>query len=665
MPSQPDQDKRSLGSKGPGLRDSATATVHVPGPFTLADVLERNSKWIIPAAWRDLGEKECLRRVREMRLANLKLREEISGRFNTDQEFREAEMKACAEDLVYWCTRWAWLYNADARQSIPFLPIEFQITEALYPFYIDQYTPLDEDNPEADRRNHMVEKPRKVGFTYCILFGGSWAMCFHHMWPIRDKGAPHVGGVAADVKDNVKDRENPESHMGRLEQILRALPTKMLPGPIREDKELDEDGNPVRKRGGKKGNTFGETKISFPENKSFIRAAAASRNAGRAGRFSWFLFDEEEFAEKARAMVRGLMDATACLWRITSVNGKGNSFHRDWSNPRLKVTRHDIHYWMVPWYGERWLKSIQEGRSDDDFQREILKNRDTRSGAAYWSPPWSEPVNVVDTEIKVCATTPLYIGLDIGKADGASLIYAQKDPETETVLGHGMVFRRGAVLEWLVPFLLGKFPERNETGDKAPGPEYWHPLDRQFVERVGEMIKVAPSVRIVAGSDAKQSSMHYDSLIVQMWRMWKIRIVPVRIDDKREAIDAVKWMVPYLRINRKVNQMTPGQYDDEGAPFTMSDVFYQYRKKTDRQTEEILPSGTPVHDHFSNPADSWQYLVKEMPRVMRRTPQEIARVQRAREMNEANGRRANSVKGLFQNVFGTMSTAGRKESVRV
>lgn len=587
-----------------------------------------------------------------MRVRNLRMREEIAVRFAEDEAFREEEMARCAEDLVYWCVRWAWLYNADARQSIPFLPIDFQVKEALYPFYLDQYTPLDEDSPEADKRHHMAEKPRKVGFTYCILFGGAWAMCFHHRWPCRDKGAPHVGGIAADVKENVKDRENPESHLGRLEQILTRLPRQMLPGPIRGGAETD-GAEVLRGPKRRKGDTFGESKISFPENKSFIIARAAGRNVGRAGRYSWFLFDEEEFAEKARGAVRSLMDATSCLWRVSSVNGKGNTFHRDFGNERLRVTRHKIRYWMVPWYDDAWLKVQRETRSEEDFQREILCNRDSHSGAAYWSPPWAEPVNVVEAEHLVAPGQTLWIGLDIGKADGAGLLYLQRDPATEMVVSHGMVYRRMCVLEWLVPFLTGEFREKNLCGDRQPAKDTWHPLDRAFVERVAALRQKAGKVRIVAGSDAKQESMHYDSLVVQMRRMWGITVTPVRLNDKREAIERVKFMVPYLRISRKVNALAPGQYDDDGgAPFTFSDVMYQYRKKTDRQTEDILPSGLPVHDQFSNPADALQYLVAEMPRVMRRTPAEVARAEAAERAAEQEEQRSKAAQGLFRGLFG-------------
>jgi hypothetical protein len=450
----------------------------------------------------------------------------------------------------------------------------------------------------------------------------------------------------------VKDRENPESHLGRVEQILKALPPWMLPGPIRPAPEEDVpvEGAPKLRR---KGDTFGEAKISFPENKSFLMVKAATRNVGRAGRYSWFLFDEEEFAERAKAAVRSLMDATSCLWRVSSVNGKGNSFHRDFSNERFKVSRHRIRYWMVPWYDEAWLQSQRDTRSEEDLQREILCNRDVHSGAAYWAPPWSDPVNVVDRDLLVRADQTFWLSLDIGKADGASVGYHQHDPEAEQVNCHGMVYRRMCTFEWLVPFLLGKFPEKNLCGDKMPPKETWHPLDRAFVEHIGRCMEKARRVVIVAGSDAKQESMHYDSLIVQAWRMWGLRIIPVRISDKKEAIERVKWGVPYIRVSRRVNEMTPGQYDDDGsALFRYSDVFYQYRKKTDRRTEEILPSGLPVHDQFSNPADQIQYAFAEMPRVMKRTPRELERAVAARKAAELDAMKAQAVKNVFRGAFG-------------
>jgi hypothetical protein len=144
-----------------------------------------------------------------------------------------------------------------------------------------------------------------------------------------------------------------------------------------------------------------------------------------------------------------------------------------------------------------------------------------------------------------------------------------------------------------------------------------------------------------------------DSFVVQCRRMWRISILPVRLNDKLEAIDKVKWMVPYLRINSKVNSLTPGQYDTtHEPPFHLSDVFFQYRKKTNRQTDEVLPAGRPVHDRFSNPADGIQYLVHEMPRVMRRSPLEVERMTVAKQAADLDRQRKGAVKVIFRNAFG-------------
>ena len=629
------------------------------GPWTLMGMMERNQEYIVPTAWREFGEAEALRRLREMQVKNLRARKELLARCETDLVYREEVMARCASDPVFYLSHFAFIWNSDARVVIPFLPLEIQVTEVIYPFYIDQYTPLDPDNPEADRRNHMVEKPRKVGITWCLIACQSWGMCFHHRWPLDGKHMPYVCGVSADVKENVQDRSNPESHMGRAEQIYRNLPVWMLPGPIRPvpDELTDDEGAPKKKRR-LKGDTFGESKISFPENKSFFWVKAMTRNVGRSVRFRNWLCDEEEFAKNAGGAVRSLQDATSCLWRVSSIDGNANSFAKDFGNPRLKIARHKIRYFHVPWYGPKWLEAMREGRTDEGFQKEILCNRNAKTGKTYWNPPFDDKVNLVDAVIPMAETQPLYLGIDIGRADGCGLLYLQRDDAAECVNFHGMVYRRDAVTDFMVPFFLGKFPTENEVGDPFPSEENWHPEDRRFVRAIGEKMLKCKSVRYYAGSDATEDRMHADSFVRQMWRLWKIRVEPVRLPDKKEAIDAVTWMIPYLRIERAVNALTPGQYDTtEEAPFTFEDVFYNYRKKTNKDTNEVLESGLPVHDRHSNPADALQILVKEMPRVMRRSPKEIERATKRITAESTRKDERFATTSLFRGYFGRLADA--------
>ena len=47
------------------------------GCWTLMGTFENNQEWIVPSAWREFGEAECLRLLRELRVMNLKERKRI------------------------------------------------------------------------------------------------------------------------------------------------------------------------------------------------------------------------------------------------------------------------------------------------------------------------------------------------------------------------------------------------------------------------------------------------------------------------------------------------------------------------------------------------------------------------------------------------------------
>lgn len=622
----------------------------IPGAFTLQAILERNQDFIIPAAWRELGAPEALRRVRAMRVRNLLQRQALLDACQDDPDAQSLEMSRCAEDFIYFVTRYLWMFNSDLRQTIPFLPVEAQVRELLYPLYFDQYTPLDPDNPSMDRRHHIVEKPRYVGASYCVLAAMVWICCFHRYWPGEEAGTPAMVAMCADREEHVYSVEDPECHMGRLEQMFRRLPKWMLPNPIYplDDEEKDKGTERLSRA-----STFSGKKISWPGTKSMIVGKAANGSFGRSKRARLALVDEEAHMTEGPATVRSADGLSACVWRLSSVKGQANSHYRDMNNPNLKITRHRLSVLDVPWYDEEWLSEKRRTMSPEDFAQEIMCDTKAQVGRAYWAPPFDMKVNVVDTPIPVVPGSTLWIGLDIGKADGLSMLYLQRDEVRQLVNCHGMVFRKDALVEWMVPFILGEFPKRNLVGDEFPSEDLWHPLDREFVRTVGKMRATATRIRVVSGSDAAEERMTSDSFVTQLWRMWRITVIPVKLTDKLEAIDKVKWMVPYFRVNSKVNALTPGQYDTtHEPPFHLSDVFFQYRKKVNRQTDEVLPAGRPVHDRFSNPADALQYLVHEMPRVMRRSPAEIQRLTTARQAAESDRLRKGAVKVVFRSAFG-------------
>jgi hypothetical protein len=559
--------------------------------LSLAEMLDANGSFIVPADWRPLGAAEVHRRAAEMRIRNLEERKDRWARLAHSPSLQREEMEACAWDLTRWCVNWGWLPNANERSVLPFLPFEAQVRELIHPFYADMVTPLDPSNPRGDDRRNIVDKPRYMGASYCILSGFLWGALFHQYW---DGGAPCVFLLAADRKEHIYSKDDQETHQGRMEQILRALPEWMLPEPI-----------------GKR--TFTAFKIAFPANKSMIRGKAAKGSFGRAQRARAALLDEEAHMADGTQTVTSAGDLTQCLWRISSVNGMGNSFAKDMHDHGLKIRRHRLKYTDCPWYDDAWLKSQQATRSPEAFQQEIMVNYRAQTGRAYWSPPFEEALNVVE-DVELLKHSPLYMMLDVGRADGAALLWGQADYQAAQFNLLGMVYRPEANEDYLVPFMLGKFPTEDRLGSKFPAASNWHAADQEFVRYLGRLYAATGPMQFITGTDAAEQRMHADSLVTHLRRRWGLIARPVKPKDKGEAIERVRRMIPHIRIPKYAATATPGQYDRTGrTPFALPEVFYRYRRKVNQQTGEVLESGMPVHDEVSNPADCLQYWALILP----------------------------------------------------
>lgn len=566
----------------------------IPPILSLEEVLERNKEWIVLSEWRNDGAALVRKRHRKMVADNMAMREKLHAELAGDEFAQAVERRRCAEDFVYWVTRYCTIFNSAERVTIPLLPWETQVREILYPLYHDQRKPLDPEDPSGDKRHHILDKPRYMGVSFCVLAGIVWLSLFHQEW---DGGTPCTSLLAADKKEHLYAPDDFETHFGRMEKMVRDLPEWMLPEPIKETG---------------KNATFAAFKIAFKANQSVIRGKAAKKSFGRAQRARIALLDEEAYMEDGHETVTSAGDLTACLWRVSSVNGMTNSHAKAMHDKHLEITRHEIRYDDCPWYDKDWLEKQRVSRSKEAFEREILCNYRVHEGGVYWCPPFSRKINLVRS-VELDPMAPLYVAIDIGRKDGTSIIYGQTSIEQRChfILGH--VYRQYATMPYLMPFILGKFPEKNRLGDPGEERSGYHPEAQQFVDYLGRLFSQVRRVFYVVGSDAAQKRVNSDSFVRDARRLWGVNVRPVRLMDKLEAIARVTTMVPYIRIPDFANEATPGQDNLREQSFTISEVFEEYRKKRNAHTGEILNEGLPVHDKYSNPADAIQYWAQMTP----------------------------------------------------
>ena len=571
--------------------------------LTLEEVLDRNSDWIVPTSWKNesdprtgeplsvAGADIIRKRLVEMHRANLELRAETLEKCRSDPAFQAEELKKCAEDFIYWLTRYGWIFNANERQFVPFLPFEAQVRKILYPWYHDTCEPL---ASREDRRDQMIMKSRYMGATFCFLMGGLWGALFHSYW---DGGTPYVVTYGANKLDKLDKRGNPDTHFGRLWLVMQTI-YEQAPWMIPE------------MSAGRKVRTY--LQISLPGRMSVLTGEAVNENFGRSGRSTAAVLDEEAFATGACLAMTGLTDNTSVIRRLTTVNGFDPSFMVSWRNRDLKIEKTKFHWSDCPWYDQKWFEAECSHRDKVSIAQELECDPEASAEGRYWEE-FKPSVNVVpDSACRVVPHTPVYVCVDPGCADGTALTFWQVDEEQGHFICHGYIYRRPAKLDAMVPFLLGRVPEKDLLG-KVYSPDWriWGPQEQTEVARLGEVMRQAGSVIYVGGSDMAQNTLTSDSVAEIMLRQWDIPVYMIRITDKLEAIRRVARMVHYIRIPQSVADRKVA-----GCEHTIVDVFCQYRaaeRKNPLQSDKTLK---PLHNEFSNGADSIQYFAAQVALLM-------------------------------------------------
>lgn len=543
------------------------------------DMVARNADWIIPTAWREEGSTVVLARLKALQERNEEEREKRRKRAETDEAFRDEELQRCANDVCYWLIWYGSITNANEQICIPFLPFEAQVRKIIWPIFHDLTTPL--KGGRADKRHYIIKKPRYMGISFTILEAGAiWGALFHQYW---DNGAPFLTLLGADLEKNLDKPGDPETHFGRMEGVLSRLPKWMIPG-------------------GKFSRT--NLKISILKNQSSIIGKALNRNFGRAQRSTLAMVDEEAFARDARAAITSLHDNTNRIWRVSTVNGLDESFARTWNDLDLKINRIDLNWRDCPWYDDEWYEAEKATRTKEQLAQEIDGDFTASAGNRCWDE-FSPAINIVE-EVPFLEGQPLWVGIDVGRADGTALTWWQVDYEKGLHLCHGYLYRPEAKLNFILPFLLGKIPDRDKQGNAYVGALHWGEPEREFIQKIGGMMAKASHTIYVGGSDLAQDLVHTDSLVQILARQWGLSVCALRIRSKQEAVTKVAVAVPYMRMSK---QTAYGKL--AGSRHALFDVFTQYRWK-DRQPGEADDHLLPVHNEYSNGADSIQYYIQKV-----------------------------------------------------
>ena len=564
-------------------------------PLTLEEVLDRNAEWIVPTAWSDEPHPETgepLRvaggaiiraRTLEMQRRNIVLRAELLDRAENDPAFQAEELRKCSLDIVYWLTRYGWIFDANERKFVPFLPFQAQVEKLFYPAYLDLVTPL---SSRDERRDQIIMKSRYLGVTFAFLLVGGWAARFYGEW---FPGVPFIMTVGANKLEKLDRSGSPDTHFGRLWLVLKTI-FEQAPWMYPE----------MAKNRGMRSHLH----IAFPNRNAVIQGEAVNENFGRSGRSTITFLDEEAFAPEAHLALMGLSDNTNCTRRVSTVNGHDPSFMATWRNEDIKIRRDKLLWSECPWYDGVWYEAQKSHRGPASVAQELDCDPDASAEDRYWAD-FREGHNVVPDEmVPVVPGTPIFVGIDPGYSDGCALSFWQVDRERGLFVCRGYMYRRPARLDDVIPFLLGHVPAQDKLGRPWQPSVPFGPLERDWVGRLASDFRTAGQVFYLGGTDMSQTTMHADPVCEELYRRWGIPVTMVRLQNKWEAIKRVQKMLHYIRVPRSVAEAR-GICDTN---HTIVDVFHQYRAKPRKDPYAADKDLKPLHNEYSNGADTIQYF---------------------------------------------------------
>lgn len=232
---------------------------------------------------------------------NLEYRIEIRKRAAVDDEFRRALITACRKDFLFWCLAFAYLYEPRPRfhddgitpksKTIPFLVWDHQI-------------PVIQAIVEnIGRRDIVIEKARGEGMSWIGVLLALWDWLFDDMAKV---------GLVSNTEKKADDPGNMDSLLCKVEWELTKLPQWMA-----GKKDVDWTRNK------------GDHSLVNVRNGSQINAFAATSDAGRAGRYKWFMPDEmgSWLPKEGTLFLEAIRSSTDSRLVISTPNGDSGPYY--------------------------------------------------------------------------------------------------------------------------------------------------------------------------------------------------------------------------------------------------------------------------------------------------------------------------------------------------
>lgn len=244
-------------------------------------------------------------------LENLEYRHKLLLRAHGDKSFQADMMKACKHDFLFFLGSFVYLYEPRPRDlpdgrpkptTVPFIPWPHQIPVIL------------QIKANIGRRDLIVKKSRGEGMSWIGV------LCAVHDWLFF---AGKKIGLVSSTELKADNPDDWDSLLGKVDFELARLP-KWMSGVEGIDYKRDRTRHLF---------------INF-RNNSQISAFAAVADAGRSGRYTWFMPDELGFWDrpKDQKFMDSIRSSTDSRLIISTPNGMDGAYYKICKHPGNALT---------------------------------------------------------------------------------------------------------------------------------------------------------------------------------------------------------------------------------------------------------------------------------------------------------------------------------------
>lgn len=485
---------------------------------------------------------------------NKRFRAQVLEKCEEDIEYRQYIIEKCRRDAKFFINTFCWTY--DPRLSNPHLPfVLYPKQEAL----IEKLNDCLARSINGEQINLLLDKPRDVGATYTLMI---WGL---HRWLFHDFSFR----AGSRKEDYVDKKGDPDTLFYKLDYNLDRLPEWMLPN--------FERASMILKR---------------KDNSNVISGESANPNFGRGGRKSVILFDEHAFWEWSQSSWESAGEATN--FRITMSSppesGKDSFFFKLRAGQKGKVEVFEFDWKDVPSRDEKWFNAKREGKSDEEFAREVLKSYDgTTEGKVY-----AKDIQLCKlSNIEYQPLLPLFISWDFG-LDGLALIWWQKDFKTNKLFIIDCYECADRPIDYILPFVTGEI--ESITGN----PHHYEEFELEAIKRHKNWSREIthygdPDVkkRAVKDGESTKDYLEKKGIYVQS-KDWAGR----------------KWLDLREKAKMAFRRIEMNEARTEILRSALRNAKYPSRRENTQST--TLP-GKPVHDWTSHLRTSFEYFCDNEP----------------------------------------------------